>query len=95
MRKLTRKAAKVNGRPSGYISLVPVRYRCGTGRVFDLSMPLHTRRCLATLPELADRHPGTGGCESGNYNPDTGREESASRDHETTRNVLQRLGWAA
>ena len=55
----------------------------------------HSRRVLAILPELADRHPGTGAGQPGNYIPDTGRDESTSADHETTENVLQRLGWAA
>lgn len=80
-------SASVGLRPLGLAMLAP--------RLPDPWLVEHTQRCLAALPELADRHLGTGASELGNYNLDTGREESASRDHETTRNVLRRLGWAA
>lgn len=81
-----RQSLSVDLRPLGLAMLAP--------RVTEPWLVERTRRCLAILPELADRHLGTGAGELGNYNPVTGRDESASRDHETAKNVLQGSGWA-
>lgn len=96
MRKLTRKTAGVNGRPLDrpLCKESVDAFRAGSSGP-DPWLVEHTGCGLARLPELADRHLGTGMGGLGNYNLDTGRDESACRDHETTKYVLQMLGWAA
>ncbi len=62
---------------------VRVRYRYGTHKTFDLSMPggaPPTQSCEISL--LADLHLVTGAGEVGNCYLDTGRDESASPDRE-------------